>query len=94
MGQSLQVEVDEELGERLSEKCRVLQLTVDEVVSRLIEGFVEAHTQGEDEAFAEGLTTGDYYALSEEEREALWSRWERVAEQRVGYVVRKPGRKR
>jgi hypothetical protein len=34
------------------------------------------------------LTVREYLDLSEEEKDALWSKWEKVAEQQVGYIVK------
>jgi hypothetical protein len=82
------IEIDPELEERFIKKCESLKVRADVVVSKLIEGFVEGHTLLEEEEFAEGLTVGEYLDLSEEEKDALWARWERVAEQRVGYAVK------
>ena len=42
----------------------------------------------EAQEFADNLTVGEYPDLSEEEKDALWSKWEKVAEQQVADIVK------
>ena len=87
MSEMVTLYIDPELEERFIEKCESLQVKADVVVNRLIEEFVEGRTLLEEEEFAEGLTVGEYLDLSENEKDTLWARWEKVAEQEVGYLV-------
>jgi hypothetical protein len=64
-------------------------MDVEEVVSKLIEQFIEGQSVLEAQEFADGLTVGEYLDLSEEEKDALWSKWEKMAEQRVDYIFAK-----
>ncbi|HID88055.1 MAG TPA: hypothetical protein EYP55_11910 [Anaerolineae bacterium] len=82
------IKINPELEERFIKKCESLKVKADVIVNKLIEGFVEGRTLLDEEEFAEGLTMGEYLDLSESEKDALWARWEKVAEQQVGYPVK------
>ena len=84
----MKITLDPTLEKRFVDKCKSLEMDVEEVVSKLIEQFIEGQSVLEAQEFADGLTVGEYLDLSEEEKDALWSKWERVAEQKVGYIVK------
>jgi len=84
----VKVTLDPTLEKRFVDKCKSLEMDVEEVVSKLIERFVEGQPISEGQEFADGLTVGEYLDLSEEEKDALWSKWEKVAEKQVGYIVK------
>jgi hypothetical protein len=88
MSEIVTIYIDPELEERFIKKCESLKVKADVVVNKLIEEFVEGRTLLEEEEFAEGLTVGEYLDLSENAKDALWARWEKVAEQEVGYPVK------
>lgn len=88
MQRTMRIKMDSELEERFIEKCRSLKVNADEVITKLIEQFIEGQSVLEGQEFADGLTVGEYLDLSEEEKDALWSKWEKVAEQQVGYIVK------
>ena len=71
------------------DKCKSLEMDVEEVVSKLIEQFIEGQSVLEAQEFADDLTVGEYLDLSEEGKDALWSKWEEVAGQQVGYISAK-----
>jgi hypothetical protein len=56
-------------------------------VNKLIERFIEGRSVLEEQEFADGLTVEEYLVLSEEEKDALWSKWEKVAEQNEEFAV-------
>ena len=84
----MKITLDPTLEKRFVDKCKSLEMDVEEVVSKLIEQFIEGQSVLEAQEFADGLTVGEYLDLSEEEKDALWSKWEKVAEQKVGYIVK------
>lgn len=88
MSEMVTIYINPELEERFIKKCESLKVKADVVVNKLIEEFVEGHTLLKEEEFAEGLTVGEYLDLSENEKDVLWARWEKVAEQEVGYLVK------
>ncbi len=88
MGQNVKITLDPTLEKRFVDKCKSLEMDVEEVVNKLIERFIEGRSVLEEQEFANGLTVGEYLDLSEEEKGALWSKWETVAEQQVGYIVK------
>ena len=88
MGQNVKVTLDPTLEKRFVDKCKSLEMDVEEVVNKLIEQFVEGQSVLEAQEFADGLTVREYLDLSEEEKDTLWSKWEKVAEQQVGYIVK------
>lgn len=86
MQRTMSIKMDSELEERFIQKCRSLKVSADEVILKLIEQFIKGQSVLEFQEFADGLTVGEYLDLSEEEKDALWSKWEKVAEQQVGYI--------
>ena len=88
MGRDVKITLDPALEKRFVDKCKSLQMDVEEVVNKLIERFIEGRSVLEEQEFANGLTVGEYLDLSEKEKDALWSKWEKVAEQQVGYIVK------
>ena len=88
MGRDVKITLDPTLEKRFVDKCKSLQMDVEEVVNKLIEQFIEGQSTLEAQEFADGLTVGEYFDLSEKERDALWSKWEKIAEQQVGYIVK------
>jgi hypothetical protein len=88
MGQNVKITLDPTLEKRFVDKCKSLEMDVEEVVNKLIERFIEGRSVLEEQEFADGLTVEEYLVLSEEEKDALWSKWEKVAEQKVGYIVK------
>ena len=84
----MKITLDPTLEKRFVDKCKSIEMDVEEVVSKLIEQFIEGQSVLEAQEFADGLTVGEYLDLSEEEKNALWSKWEKVAEQKVGYIVK------
>jgi len=88
MRQDVKITLDPTLEKRFVDKCKSLEMDVEEVVNKLIERFIEGPSVLEEQEFAYGLTVEEYLDLSEEERDALWLKWEKVAEQQVGYSVK------
>jgi hypothetical protein len=88
MGQSVKITLDPTIEKRFVDKCKSLEMDVEEVVNKLIEQFVEGQSVLEAQEFADGLTVREYLDLPEEEKDALWLKWEKVAEQQVGYIVK------
>ena len=88
MGQNVKIILDPTLEKRFVDKCESLEMNVEEAVNKLIEQFIKGQSVLEAQEFADGLTVKEYLDLSEEEKDALWSKWEKVAEQQVGYVVK------
>lgn len=83
MERTLTIKIAPKLEEKFLEKCESLKLDISEVVNKLIERFVDDHSLIEEEEFAEGLTVGEYFNISEEEKDALWAKWERIAEKEI-----------
>ena len=87
MGQNVKITLDPTLEKRFVDKCKSLEMDVEEVVNKLIERFIEGRSVLEEQEFADGLTVEEYLVLSEEEKDALWSKWEKVAEQNEEFAV-------
>ena len=83
MEQNVKITLDPTLEKRFVDKCKSLEMDVEEVVNKLIEQFIEEQSVLEGQEFADGLTVGEYLDLSEKEKDSLWSKWEKVAEQQA-----------
>lgn len=93
------LEIPPNLHKNFITVCRQLQLDANRVLEQLIARFVSHPPQpsieewaqtflgdikmSDDDEFVDGLTVGDYFALSEQERDALWEKWEHEADKRL-----------
>ena len=73
MSEQLTIEVEKNLKKALLRYCKTTSESIDSVVSRALLDFM-AKTPNETEERWFGLTVTDYFALSEEKREALWNK--------------------
>ena len=77
MGERLTVEIGKSLKRALLRYCEVTNASPGAVIDRALKEFIaKTQKRGEERWF--GLPVDDYLALSEEEREALWSKAYRV----------------
>jgi hypothetical protein len=62
--------------EQPSVPARAPQETTEEYFRRIILDMRGGVPLSPDEPFVDGMTLGQYFALSDEERDALWDKWE------------------
>jgi len=72
MSEQLTIEVERDLKKALLHYCETTSESIDSVVSRALREFI-AKTPDETEERWFGLAATEYFALSEEKREALWT---------------------
>lgn len=77
MGERLTVEIEASLKHALMQYCKVTSASLSAVVDRALKEFIAKTRKKEEERWF-GLSIEDYLALSEEEREALWSKAYRI----------------
>ncbi len=97
------LQIPTQLRENFIDTCRQLQLDANRVLEQFMARFasqppeqsIEAWMQnllgdirlsGDDE-FVEGLTVDEYFSLTEEQREALWGKWEAETDKAVGQMT-------
>ncbi len=73
MGEQLTVEIERSLKEVLLRYCEASNESPDSVINRALAEFMTKERKAEDDTWF-GLPSEDYFSLSEEEREALWTR--------------------
>ena len=83
VGQNVEVTLDPTLEKMFVDKCKSLEMDAEKVVNKLMEQFIKGQSVLEAQEFADVLTVGEYLDLSDEENDALWSKWEKVAEQQA-----------
>jgi hypothetical protein len=73
MSEQLTVEVEPDLKKALLHYCETTSESIDSVVSRALLDFMAKATDTKEQRWF-GLPSEDYFSLSEEERETLWTR--------------------
>jgi len=93
------LQIPSHLRESFVNTCRHLQLDANRVLEQFVIRFVsqppklsidewvqnilgDIMLSGTDE-FVDGLTVDEYFSLTEEQRDALWERWEQETDQAV-----------
>jgi len=87
MPTTMTIRLDAEIQEALRHKSRQLHLDAETAVVQLIRDFVKGRLLLADQEFTEKLTVAEYLALSDEQEAALWDRWYREADRRVGTII-------
>jgi hypothetical protein len=97
------LQIPSHLRENFIDTCRQLQLDANRVLEQFMARFVsqppaqsidewiqnllgDIRLAGDDE-FVDGLTVDKYFALTEEQRDALWDKWEEETDKAVGKVT-------
>ncbi len=93
------LQIPTRLREDFVEACRQLQLDANRVLEQLIARFVsqppakpiedwireivgDIRLSGDDELVS-GLTVDEYFSLTEEQRDALWEKWENETDKKL-----------
>jgi hypothetical protein len=97
------LQIPSQLRENFISTCRQLQLDANRVLEQFVARFVSQppkqsidewvqnilgnlRLSGNDE-FVEDLTVDEYFSMSEEQRDALWEKWEQETDNAVGRMT-------
>jgi len=85
------VRVEPRLKRTFEKQCEALGLKPSEAVRDLILAFIRLEPRRElltgEEPLTRDLSVADYLSMSEREREELWEKWYKEAEEETGGVV-------